>query len=153
RVLLDADPGVIEAAVRSLMAQVPSLPPARLEALTEQLLHLATDRKTPLSPDSATAVGRLLGALDDPRGGPLPWDRILPPHPTAVRAAALRSLGKWVASPGKDQLKRLFLCAADADFQVATPALVILDRLPPDDRAVPEWLALLQAPDVGVRLV
>jgi hypothetical protein len=34
---------------------------------------------------------------------------------------------------------------------VAAPALVILNRLSASDKALPEWLALLEAPDVAVR--
>ncbi len=153
RVLLDSDPGVIEAAVRSLMAQVPTLPPAKVEALTEQLLHLAQDKKTPLSLHSQVAVVRLLGSVDDPRAAEVLWDRILPPHSPEARTAALQALGKWVSAPGKTQLERLFACAAERDFRVAAPALVILDRLPVNDRAVPQWLALLEAPDLSVRQV
>jgi hypothetical protein len=152
RVLLDSDPGVVEAATRSLMAQLPTLPPAKLEALTEQLLHLAADKKTPLSTASATALVRLLGAIDDPRAGAALWERTAPAHPPEVRSTALRGLGKWAAAPGKEQLKRLFACAGERDFQVAAPALVLLERLPFTDKMLPDWLALLDAPDPGVRL-
>jgi HEAT repeat protein len=153
RVLLDSDPGVVEAAVHSLMSQIPNLPPARLATVTGQLLHLATDRKTPLSTHSQIAVVRLLGALTDPKAGAVLWDRITPTNPPEVRTAALQSLGKWVAAPNKDQLQRLFACASDRDFRVAAPALVILNRLPVQGRAVPEWLTLLEAPDVSARLM
>src|SRR5262249_18720645 len=80
-----------------------------------------------------------------------------PPHPTEVRAAALQALGKWIAAPGSrggvtpPQLKRLFACAADKDFRLAAPALVLLKNLPVEARAVPEWLTLLEAADVAVR--
>jgi hypothetical protein len=153
RVLLDSDPGVIEAAVRSLMGQIPTLPPAKVEALTEQLLHLAKDKKSPLSPHSQVAVVRLLGAVEDPRAADVLWDRVLPQHPSETRTAALQALGKWVTAPGKEELKRLFACATDRDFRVAAPALFILNRLPVQDRTVPEWLSLLQAPDLSVRQV
>jgi HEAT repeat protein len=153
RVLLDSDPGVVEAAVRSLMSQVPTLSPAKLEALTDQLLHLAQDKKNPLSPHSETAVVRLLGSVEDPRAADVLWDRILPPHSPEARTAALQALGKWVTAPGKSQVERLFACAADRDFRVAAPALVMLTRLPVSDRALPQWLALLQAPDLSVRQV
>ena len=153
RVLLDSDPGVIEAAVRSLMSQIPTLAPAKLETLTEQLLHLAQDKKTPLSPHSEVAVVRLLGTVEDPRAGDVLWDRIGPPHSPEARTAALQALGKWVTTPSKDQLQRLFACAMARDFRVAAPALVILNRLPVHDRALSEWLSLLQAPDLSVRQV
>jgi HEAT repeat protein len=149
--LRNNDPGVVEAAVGSLIAQVPTLGKAQRRAWADQLLHLAEDETAPLPPPAEAAVVRLLAALDDPRAGAALWDRTLPPHPPEVRAAALQALGKWVTSPEKDQLRRLFACAAEPDFRVAAPALVILKRLPVEDRAVPEWLALLRAPDVAVR--
>jgi hypothetical protein len=89
--------------------------------------------------------------MDDPRAEAVLWSCILPSHPPETRAAALQALGKWHASASKDQLKRLFACAADRDFRIAAPALLILRDLPASERTVPEWLALLQAPDVGVR--
>ena len=154
-VLLDKDPGVVEAAVRSLAEQIPALASAQRHAWTDQLLELAGDRKggatPPLPTTTRAAVVRLLAALDDPRAGTALWERVAPPNPPEVRAAALQGLGKWAAAPTKDQLKRLFACAADADFRIAAPALVILQRLPVNDRALPEWRALLRAPDVAVR--
>ncbi|HVS36423.1 MAG TPA: HEAT repeat domain-containing protein [Gemmataceae bacterium] len=154
-VLLDKDPGVVEAAVRSLAEQIPTLAPAQRQAWTDQLLELAGDRRggvtPPLPAATQTAVVRLLAALDDPRAGAALWDKVLPPHAPEVRAAALQGVGKWAASPTKDQLKRLFAAAADADFRIAAPALVILQRLPADNRAAAEWRMLLRAPDVAVR--
>ncbi len=154
-VLLDKDPGVVEAAVRSLAEQIPALAAAQRHAWTDQLLELAGDRKggatPPLPSSTRTAVVRLLAALDDPRAGAALWDKVAAPNPPEVRAAALQGLGKWASAPSKDQLKRLFACAADADFRIAAPALVILQRLPVQDRALPEWLSLLRAPDVAVR--
>jgi HEAT repeat protein len=149
--LRNNDPGVVEAAVGSLIAQVPTLSKAQRQSWADQLLHLAEDQTAPLPPPAEAAVVRLLAALDDPRAGAALWDRTLLPHPPEVRAAALQALGKWVSAPEKGQLGRLFACAAEPDFRVAAPALVILKRLPVDDRAVPEWLALLRAPDVAVR--
>ncbi len=150
-VLLDKDPGVVEAAVRSLLAGVPALTPAHRKALAEQLLGLVGNKKDPLSVASESAVLRLLAALDDPRAEAVLWERIVPPHPPEVRAAALQTLGKWVTTPGKEQLKRLFACATDSDFRLAAPALVLLKNLPAGERTVPEWLTLLQASDVAVR--
>lgn len=150
-VLFDKDPGVVEAAASSLAGQVRTLTPAQRRSLTEQLLKLAGDTKTPLPSATEAAVVRLLTALDDPRAAPALWDRVLPPHGPDVRSAALQVLGKWVTAPDKDQLKRLFACATDRDFRVAAPALVMLQRLTVTDRALPEWLALLQAPDVAAR--
>ncbi len=150
-VLLDRDPGVAEAAGRSLLAQVPTLTPAHRKALAEQLLALMKNKKEPLSTSSESAVLRLLAALDDPRAEAVLWERIGPTHPVEVRATALQSLGKWAESPGKDEFKRLFACATDSDFRLAAPALVLLKNLPVGDRTIPEWLTLLQAPDVAVR--
>ncbi len=150
-VLLDRDPGVVEAAGRSLLAQVPSLTPAHRKALADQLLELTGNKKEPLSPSSESAMMRLLAALDDPRAEAVLWERIVPPHSLEVRAAALQALGKWASSPSKEQLKRLFACATDRDFRLAAPALVLLKNLPVAERTVPEWLTLLQAPDVAIR--
>lgn len=150
-VLLDRDSGVVEAAGRSLLAQVQTLTPAHRKALADRLLALIKNKKEPLSPSSESVVLRLLAALDDPRVETVLWERIVPPCPLEVRAAALQALGKWAASPSKDQLKRLFACAADSDFRLAAPALVLLKNLPVGERAVPEWLTLLQASDVAVR--
>jgi HEAT repeat protein len=153
-VLLDKDPGVVEAAVRTLAEQVPTLSAAHRRAWAEQLLGLVGGKKkTALPPVSEAAVVRLLAALDDPRVGPVLWDRILPDHPPEVRTAALQALSKWAESPSKDQLKRLFACAADRDFRVAAPALLMLRDLPVSERTLPEWLSLLAAPDLTVRQV
>jgi HEAT repeat protein len=150
-VLLDRDPGLVEAAGHSLLAQVPSLTPAHRKTLAGQLLELIGNKKEPLSPSSETATLRLLAALDDPRAEAVLWERIGTPHPPEVRAAALQALGKWAESPSKDQLKRLIACATDSDFRLAAPALVLLKNLPVGERTVPEWLMLLQASDVAVR--
>src|SRR5581483_10138604 len=104
------------------------------------------NKKAPPPPASGSAIVRLVAALDDPRAAAVLWDRIVPPHPPEVRAAALQALGKWVSSPGKEQLKRLFTAAADRDFRVAAPALFILKGLPVGASALPEWLSLLRAP-------
>src|SRR5579875_4058710 len=66
-VLLDRDPGVVEAAGRSLLAQVPALTPAHRKALADQLLALISNKKEPLSASTEVVVLRVLAALDDPR--------------------------------------------------------------------------------------
>jgi len=149
--LLDKDPGVVEAATRSLIGNIPSLTPHHRQALADHLLDLLKGKKAGLASPSETAVVRLLAALDDARAEKILWDRILPPHPAEMRAAALQALGKWVEGPGKDQVKRLLACAGDVDFRVAAPALMILKTLPAAKQAPSEWLALLDAPDVTVR--
>ncbi len=152
-VLVDKDAAVVEAAVRSLIGQIPSLSAAQKKAWADHILQLADRKKnkTILAPVSEAAVVRLLAALDDARAGPVLWDRIVSPHPPEVRAAALQALGKWAAAPNKEQLKRLFACAAERNFQIAAPALAILNRLPVNERSLPEWLTLFEAPDLAVR--
>jgi HEAT repeat protein len=152
-VLLDSDPGVVEAAVHSLMSQIPAMPPAAAKTLTDELLQLAQDKKNALAPHSALAVVRLLGALADDRAAAALWHRLLPAQPAEVRVAALQGLGRWAGSPTKEQLARLFACGMDRDFRVAAPALVLLNRLHADNKSLPEWLSLLEAPDVSVRLM
>lgn len=149
--LLDKDPGVVEAAVRSLLEQLATLTTAHRRTLAEQLLEMMKDKKHPLNAVSESAVLRLLTALDDPRIEAILWERIASPHPPEVRAAALQALGKWRTTPGKEQLKRLIACATDTDFRLAAPALVLLKNLPVGERAATEWLTLLQAADVAVR--
>jgi HEAT repeat protein len=150
--LLDRDPGVVEAATHSLVGEVPSLTDAHRAALGKQLLDLlARSKKEPLPPASETALVRLLAALNDPQAEGVFWERTAPSYPPDVRAAALQALGKRAAAPAKDRLQRLLVCAADRDFPVAAPALMILKSVPVADRALPDWLALLDAPDVAVR--
>ncbi len=149
--LRDKDPNVVESAVRSLVGKIPTLTKVQHRALTDELLTLAGNKKAPLLPSTETAVVRLLAVLDDQRAAAALWDRVAAPHPAEIRAAALQALGKWVTSPGKDQLQRLFAAAAEADFRVAAPALMMLQRLPAGEKSRSGWLALLRAPDVAVR--
>jgi hypothetical protein len=150
-VLRANDPGVVEAAARSLLAELPSLTPAQRTALAGELIGLLAAKKAPPPPATEAAAVRLLAALDDPRAAVTLWDRALPPHPPELRATALQALARWVTAPGKEQLRRLFVCAADPDGRVAAPALITLNALTVTERNLPEWLALLQAPDVAVR--
>lgn len=150
--LLDRDPGVVEAATRSLVGEVPSLTDAHRASLGKHLLdRLGRSEKEPLPPASETAMVRLLAALNDPHAEDVFWERTAPAYPPDLRAAALQALGKRATAPAKDQLKRLLLCAADRDFRVAAPALLLLKSAPVADRALPDWLTLLDAPDVAVR--
>jgi hypothetical protein len=150
-VLLNKDPAVVGAAVQSLVSAVPGLDGRRKQAVAAALLDLAGARKAELGPAGEAGVVRLAGLLDDPRLAALLWERVLPPSPPEVRAAALSALGKWVESPGKEQRARLFRCAAEPDFRVAAPALMILDRLPVADKGVPEWLPLFRSPGLAGR--
>src|SRR5262245_42976922 len=72
--LLDSDPGVVEAATRSLIAKIPALAPSHRKAMVDHLLGLLGNKKNPLAPVSETAVIRLLAALEDPRIGKILWD-------------------------------------------------------------------------------
>jgi len=149
--LLDRDPGVVDAAARVLSTAIPALSPAQRQALADHLLGLlARAKRVALLPASESAVVRLLAALADPRAEACFWDRIQPGHAVEVRGAALQGLGK-AAPPGKDHLKRLLVCAADPDFRVAAPALMILRGITVTDRQLPDWLPLFDAPDVAVR--
>jgi hypothetical protein len=147
-VLLDKDPQVAAAAATAIIGRIPTMPADRRAALTEELITLATKRKLP--PSAELPVVRVLAALNDPDAADALWDRVLPPHPTEVRAAALQAVGGWVHAPSKDQWRKLFACAAEADFRVAAPALMVLNRLPADKHA-DDWLELLRAPDVAAR--
>lgn len=150
--LLDSDPGVVDAAARSLSAEIPSLSASSRKALADHLLELLKKKKgPPLPPASETAVVRLLAALDDPRAEAAFWERTDAAYRPDVRGAALQALGRWAESPAKDKLKRLLACAADPDFRVAAPALMILRGVTVNDRRLDDWLALLEAPDVAVR--
>src|SRR6516225_7417136 len=65
--LLDTDPGVVDAATRSLAGGIPALTEAHRHALADHLLELLGNKKTRLAPPSETAVVRLLAALNDTR--------------------------------------------------------------------------------------
>ena len=150
--LRDSDPGVVDAAARSLMSEVPTLSPGQRRTLGDHVIELLSPRsKAPLSVVSETALLRLLAALADPRGEALLWSRIDSLHPVEVRAAALQGLGAVPHSLCKDRLKRLLDCAADRDFRVAAPAMMLLKETGISDRSDKEWLALLDAPDSAVR--
>jgi HEAT repeat protein len=150
--LHDHDPGVVEAATRSLIGEVPTLSDAHRAALAKQLLDLlARTKKEPLPPASETAMVRLLAALNDSEAEAVFWERTQPSYPPELRAAALQALGKQTTAPAKERLKRLLACAADRDFRVAAPALMLLKAAPVAERTLPEWLTLLDAPDAAVR--
>jgi len=150
--LLDNDPGVVDAAARSLSAEIPTLDRSHRKALADHLLDLLADRQAgSLSLATQTAAVRLLAALGDDRAAPVFWDRAAPPHPTELRAAALQALGKFAAAPSRDQLRLLLACAAERDFHLAAPALMLLRAVPVEARLLAEWLTLLDAPDVAAR--
>jgi HEAT repeat protein len=150
--LLDSDPGVVDAAARSLSAEIPSFTASSRKALADHLLDLLKKKKgPPLASASETAVVRLLAALGDARAEAAFWERTQAPYRPEVRGAALQALGRRAEAPAKDKLKRLLACAADSDFRVAAPALMILKGVPVNDRTLTDWLTLLDAPDIAVR--
>ncbi|MBI3409557.1 MAG: HEAT repeat domain-containing protein [Planctomycetes bacterium] len=148
--LLDTDPGVVEAATRSLIAKVQGLTSSHRKALAEHLLKLLSDKKHPAAPVSQTAILRLLATLDDPRVGKVLWDHLNSNTPVEQRAAVLQALSKWCTTPTREQVKRLLSCLYDADFRVAAPALVLLRNVEPD-KGGRDWLPLFQAPEQALR--
>jgi HEAT repeat protein len=150
-VLLDSDPNVVDAAARSLIAKVPDLEKSHRRALADQALELLGKKNARLPAPSEAALVRLLAALGDARAEAVFWSRIEPPHPPELRAGALQALGTLPLPTAKDRLKRLLQCAADSDFRVAAPALMILKAAPVSDRAVADWLPLFHAPDPAAR--
>lgn len=150
-ILANEDPIVAESAVTAVAAMIPKLAAKERQHLADSLLQLGAGKRSKLVPHAEAGVMRLAGLLNDERVAPLLWARVLPPHPPEARAAALQSLGQWVKSPSKEERDKLFQCAADPDFQVAAPALMILDRLPLSEKLVPGFIRLLRAPDVAAR--
>lgn len=151
--LLDADPGVVDAAARSLLARVPSLAAGHRRRLAEQALRaLDGPARAKMPPASEAALVRLLGALDDRRTDKALWERTRPRHPPEARAAALQALGARPAPSGGDRVRRLFDCATDADFRVAAPALLLVRGLPANARTLRHFLRLLKAPEAAARL-
>jgi HEAT repeat protein len=150
--LLDTDPGVVEAAVTSLVGEVPSLSSSHRQSVAEHLLQLLKQaRKQPLPVVSETAVIRLLSALNESRAEPFFWDRIEPARQPEVRAAALQGLGRLVEAPSGERLKLLLRCATESDFRVTAPAMMILRAVKVTDRTLADWLPLLKTGDVAVR--
>jgi HEAT repeat protein len=151
-VLLDKDPGVVDAAARSLIAEVPTFSKAQRRALADRVLDLVKPRKGfDLQPAAETALIRVLAALGDPRGEPVFRARMDSPHSPELRAAALQALGTLPISSAKENVNRLLACACDPDFRVAAPALMILKAVPVTDRTIRDWLVLFDAPDAAVR--
>lgn len=150
-VLTDADPQVAASASAAIIAKIPTLSPDRKKELAEELTALVKNKKKPIPATSEVPVARLLLALNEPAAAEVMWDRILLPHPPEVRTAALQAVGGWTPSPNKEQLRRLFHCAAEPDFRIAAPALAILNRLPVNDKTAEDWVSLLHAPDIAAR--
>jgi len=151
-VLLDSDPNVVDASVRSLISEVPTLQPRHRRALTDHVLNLMRNKKaSPLSPRSEAALVRLLAALADNRAESVYWSRAAPPHSTELRSAALQALGTLPVPSRRDKFKLILECACERDFRLAAPALMILKTAPVNDRALNDWLPLFNAPDPASR--
>jgi hypothetical protein len=108
-------------------------------------------KKPPLSAASEAAMLRVLTALNPEGAEEVYWSRLDPSHPPAIRAAALNALGAGPPPRTEARLQLLLACAADTDFQVAAPALLLLQRLPEGKKLVKQWQRLLKAPDVAAR--
>jgi HEAT repeat protein len=153
--LIDPDPGVVDAAARSLAAELPSLSEAHRRALADQLLQALSPPRgeTPPTAASEAAMVRLLAGLHDARAQDVYWARIDAAHPVPLRAAALQGLGTLPPPTAEGKVQKLLACAADADFQVVAPALMILRNLPVSRKNAKHWQRLLEAPDVAARLL
>jgi hypothetical protein len=150
--LLDSDSGVVDAVTRSLVEKIPTLTPAHRRELAGQVLEqlqVGKGERLPLATEAALL--RLLATLGDPRGEAAFWARVDASQPPELRSAALQALGTLPAPTAPDKRKRLLACAADPDFRVAAPSLMILKGMPVQDRALADWLALLDAPDSAAR--
>jgi hypothetical protein len=151
--LTDPDPSVVDAAARSLATEIPSLSEAHRRALAEQLVQTLAARGAAPSAASEAALVRILAALHDPRAEAVYWQRVDAGHSTALRAAALQALGTLPAPTASLKVQKLLVCAADRDFQVVAPALMILRNVPVNRKDAKHWQALLEAPDVATRLL
>ncbi len=149
--LLDNDPGTVDAAARSLGNQIPALSPSERRTLLGQLLDaLRKKRRPPLPPHSEAALLRVLTAMPDGKAEEVFWSRLDRSRPAPVRAAALHALGSLPVPKG-GRVRQLLECAADVDFQVAAPALMILKQVPVAAKDAGDWQPLLSAPDVATR--
>ncbi len=151
--LLDSDPGVVDAAARSLLDKLPQLSRDHRRSLAE---HVVAMLKTPkgkrLPLPSEAAFLRILSALGDARAEAAFWARLGPGNPPELRAAALQALGTLPPPTAGDKLQLLLACAADADFRVAAPAIMMLRQATVSARILKDWLKLLDAPDPSSRL-
>jgi hypothetical protein len=148
--LFDADPKVVDATARSLGTQVPTFNPAQRQALAKFLIESLRDAKR-LTPRTEAALVRILGALHDGKTEDLFWNRIAPPSAAEVRAAALQALGSQATAGNDNRLQKLLACAAERDFQLVAPALMILKNVPVSAKTSKHWLRLMDAPDVATR--
>lgn len=150
--LLDTDPGVVDAAAKSLIAKVPTLTGGQRKAVADRVLELLKPKKgKPLAVVTEVALVRLLATMQDKRGEAVFWARIEAPNPAELRAAALHALGALPPPADGPALKKLLGCLAERDFRVVAPALMILKAVPVSGKNLKDWLPLFAAPDVAVR--
>jgi len=150
--LLDNDPGVVDASARSLISKIPSFSKQHRKALVERVLELLETRKPHALPSaSEAALVRLLSGLEDSRGETAFWARIDASRPVEIRASALQALGVLPCPSQREKIQRLLDCAAEADFRLAAPALMILKNILVADRSLSDWLPLLEAPNPATR--
>jgi len=117
--LLDGDPKVIDATARSLATEVPAYTPPQRHALAKFLIESLGAKKIP--PKSEAALLRVLSALHEAKAEDIFWSRVLPPHASDVRAAALQALGNHPAPTAEKRLQALLTCAAERDFRSSRP--------------------------------
>ena len=150
-VLTDTDASVAGAAANALISRIPAMTAPHKEGLVAALVTLATNKKAKLLAPAEFTVLRVLSSLNDPSTADVMWARTQPPYPVELRAQALQAVGGWLDNPTKEQWKRLFACAADANFQIAAPALALLGRMTVSDKQLGDWVGLLHAPDMAAR--
>jgi len=148
--LLDADPKVVESAARSLAQEVPNYTPAQRQPLIKFLTD-TLQGKGKLPPPAEAAVIRILGTLRPAKVDEVFWKRLDPSRPAVIRAAALQALGAQARPPSAKHLQLLFHCAADSDFHVVAPALMILKNVPVETKHLKSWLGLMASADVATR--
>ena len=148
--LLDPDPKVVDAAARSLAAEVPRFTAAQKQALAK-FLSESLEVKSDRADKTEAALVRLLGTLHDPQTEDILWQRLRANAAPEVQAAALQALGHGAAPTTDARLQRLVACAAHTDFQIVAPALVLLKQMPAGAKSAKLWLKLLNAPDVATR--
>ena len=142
--LLDPDPKVVDAAARSLAGEVPTFSNAQKQALTKFLCDSLKAKKE-LATKTEAAMLRLLGTLHETKAAELFWSRLDEDESPEVRGAAPQAAfrSRSISPPNDAKLKRLVACAADSDFQIVAPALMILNKVPASAKNVKAWLGLL----------
>ena len=150
--LLDSDPGVVDAATRSLLSKIPNFKAAEKQAVGDLVLEALAPRKgQKLGAIAEAALLRVLAGLHDTRSEKIFWARLDGANPDSVRAAALQALGGNSLSVKKDQLNLLLSCATSANFGVAAPALLLLKMVEPTPQSLAAWVSLFDAADPSAR--